>query len=91
METQNSERSLLWAIREVVSACMDRDMTLRGAEDTFRRMWMTERLSRVGNNQCAAAQIEGVHRNTIMRMLRKLGVETSGVGGPGVARRRETS
>ena len=65
-----------------VCACLDEGATYKEASKAFLREWLLQAIKRNRNNQCALAISEGVHRNTIARLARKVGVTITN-GGPG--------
>ncbi|HEX5426509.1 MAG TPA: hypothetical protein VFW94_23380 [Candidatus Acidoferrales bacterium] len=55
--------------------CQLSGIKLHAAEEMFLRAWVAAGLERNGNNQSALADSSGVHRNTISRIMRDLGLE----------------
>ena len=67
-----------------------RGMDLWQAKDSLTREWVKQRLENNGNNQCVVALVEGVHRNTISRYIRELGVPLARGWKSNLAGRRRT-
>ncbi len=59
-------------LSQFVSRCVADRVPYRVAVDEFRRVWFEEALRRNGNNQCAAAEETGIHRNTLVRIVGEL-------------------
>ena len=62
-------------LSQFVARCVADRVPYRVAVDKFRRVWFEEALRRNGNNQCAAAEETGIHRNTLSRNLKSLHVQ----------------
>lgn len=67
-----------YKLNAVVTSMLEEGMDLRGAEVVFRRALLSQALKRDGNNQCALAHRAGVHRNTVSRAMKELGVAVVG-------------
>lgn len=76
-----------FAMREIASYCIDNGMKLTLAASYFERAWFLEMLERNGNNRCAVAYSEGLHRNTVARHLQALGIPKNGRGGRATQKR----
>lgn len=85
--TEKGKETLSTAMRKVASFCIDHDLRLSAGIEYLEKAWLLERLERNGNNRCAVAEIEGIHRNTMTRRLDALGVPHGEPGGKGVVRR----
>ena len=60
---------------EILAAeVVDLGVTLEDAERNFRRVCISSALRWSGGNRGEAARRLGIHRNTLMRMARRLGV-----------------
>lgn len=86
--TDKWKETLNSAMRNVAAFCIDHDLRLSAGIEYLEKAWLLERLERNGNNRCAVAKIEGIHRNTITRRLDALGVPSSKRGGKGSRRRQ---
>jgi DNA-binding NtrC family response regulator len=62
------------SVRATVQALRNEGVPLKQAQDVFLRTWIEEALKRNGNNQSLLADSERMHRNTISRMMRRLGM-----------------
>lgn len=62
------------SMRDIVRTCLDDGMKLSEAKQIFTRVWMEECLVKSGNNQIVVASRENMHRNTVARLLKKVGV-----------------
>lgn len=85
--TDKSNETLSTVMRKVAAFCIDHDLRLSAGIEYLEKAWLLERLERTGNNRCAVAEIEGLHRNTVSRHLDALGVPRGERGGKGVAKR----
>lgn len=85
--TEQGKETLAAAMRKIAAFCIDRDLRMSAGIEYFERAWLLERLERTGNNRCAVAEIEGLHRNTVRRHLDALGVPRGTRGGGGVRKR----
>ena len=59
---------------KAICVCLDEGATYKEASKAFLREWLLQAIKRKRNNQCALAVSEGVHRNTIARLARSVGV-----------------
>lgn len=74
-------------MRRLAIYCLDLDMRMDAAVAHFEKALLAERIGRAHNNQCAAADEEGIHRNTLKRRMVALGLEAPTSNG-NQARRR---
>lgn len=49
--------------------------SLDAASAAFARFYLRSALARTRGNQCKTAELIGVHRNTVLRMCRELGID----------------
>ena len=68
------EFNLALELRPVVGVCIRAGMTLTDINRMMTREYLSQALKAAGNNQIALARVEGVHRNTISRTLRKFDI-----------------
>lgn len=87
--TDKGKETLSTAMRKVAAFCIDHDLRLSAGIEYLEKAWLLERLERTGNNRCAVAEIEGIHRNTVTRHLDALGVARGERGGKGARKRRK--
>lgn len=87
--TEQGRETINTAMRRLAAFCIDRDLRMSAGLDFFEKAWLSERLARTGNNRCAVADIEGIHRNTVTRHLDALGVARGKRGGKGARKRRK--
>ena len=66
------------SIKYVVSRCQALGMTRHETEDLLTKEWLAQTLKAAGNNQCVASELIGVHRNTLSREIKRLGILVSG-------------
>lgn len=66
------------SIQYTVSKCQMLGMTLRETKDLLTKEWLAQTLKAAGNNRCVAAECIGVHRNTVHREIKRLGVVIGG-------------
>lgn len=85
--TEKVKDALVSAMQKIAAFCMDHDLKMSTVTEYFERAWFDERLKREGNNRCAIAEIEGVHRNTVARRMKALGMPCGMRGGKGVRNR----
>jgi DNA-binding NtrC family response regulator len=62
------------SMRDIVRTCLDDGMKLSEAKQIFMKVWMEESLANSNNNQIVVASRENMHRNTVARLLKKVGV-----------------
>ena len=74
----NETGQFMVAAREAAQSGLAAGLTMHEAMDGFRLFWLREALGRYGNNQCATAEAERMHRNTMGRLLKRLGLRASG-------------
>lgn len=65
----------LRAMQIAIDRCLSERMSMSQTKLLFETILLQTCLSRAGNNQNALADLEGVHRNTIARTMKRLGVE----------------
>lgn len=65
------EGDLLSAMRGVVRDWQDSGIIYREGMKFFERIWIEEALTNNGNNQCAVAARERMHRNTVARIIER--------------------
>ena len=70
------EFNIVTAVRSIVSVCIRGGLTLTDLDKLVMREYLTQALESSGNNQCELAIKEGVHRNTLSRMLKKYDVQS---------------
>lgn len=58
------------AIRQAVTICLRGGLNIRDAQNAFLKELLEQSLAKNHNNQCSLAISEGVHRNTISRMMK---------------------
>jgi DNA-binding NtrC family response regulator len=58
------------------SLVFESGISLAKAEDEFRRETIKFQLTQYRGNQCKVARMLGVHRNTLSRMMKLLGIES---------------
>lgn len=66
----------LKSLRQAIKSCLDNELTMTRARELFCRELLIAYLAHAGNNRHRLADEEGVHRNTITRTLRRMGIET---------------
>lgn len=71
----NKEEVALNYIRHAANACVVNGISMERALYLFERELLIGCLSKCGNNQHALADLEGVHRNTISRKMRRLKID----------------
>lgn len=62
------------AIEIAAEQAVNKGLSYQSAKRRFLKVFFRESLRRHGGNQCATAKDLGVHRNTINRQLKALGI-----------------
>ncbi len=71
---EDAELRVEMLAKETVTAAQVEGFTLDETRDVFLRELFKLKLQKHGNNQCSVAASEGMHRNTLGRLLRELKV-----------------
>ncbi len=66
--------NFLNAANVAAERALDDGITLDEAVDTFRLLWVRGALIRNKGNQCRVASVAGMHRNTLGRMIKRVGI-----------------
>jgi transcriptional regulator with PAS, ATPase and Fis domain len=62
-------------VERAIAACQLDGISLHEGLDIFRKEWIRALLARTGNNRSAAAAREGVHRNTLSRIMNRVNLQ----------------
>lgn len=62
-------------LAEYCKVLLDAGLSLSVSTRAFQKAYMIELLTRFGGNQCKAARDQGMHRNTLSRLLNELQID----------------
>ena len=62
------------ALQDAIDVCLDNGMSMNETKTRFEKILIGSCLARAGNNQVVLAESVGIHRNTLSRRMKRLGV-----------------
>ena len=68
------ERYRITTLQDVVKATREAGFTMRQGMDQFQKAWLKAELGAHEGNQCAVAEALGMHRNTLGRLMDRIGL-----------------